>query len=91
MNYDFVVRFPWFECSSWAFSHEAVSVNATPARIVAGDDDLPGEVVVTEPDLVLREEPVWIMGYVELSIGAKGVWGRESDTGDVFLDVTLPV
>lgn len=71
-------------------SYESVSLYAAPPRVVAGDDEHPREVVIREPYLVLGDEPVGVVTFVELSIGAVGEGGRELHARDVFLDMALP-
>jgi hypothetical protein len=68
-----VVGLPRIEGWWQPLCHKAVAFDTASAGIIASNDNLPCEKMVTEPDLVLRKEPVGIMGDIEVSVCAAWV------------------
>jgi hypothetical protein len=54
MDQHLVVGFPRIEARRRLLSYEAVPFNATSTRIIASNNDLSSQEVVTKPDFVLR-------------------------------------
>jgi hypothetical protein len=54
MNKNLVVGFPRIKGRWKSFRDKAIPFNTAAARIITSDDELSGQEIVTEPDLVLR-------------------------------------
>jgi ribosome-binding protein aMBF1 (putative translation factor) len=85
-----VVGFPRSKGRWQPLSNKAIPINTASAWIKTSNDDLPGEKIITEPDLVLRQEPVRVVGDVELSIRVARERRGWSNPRDVLLNMTLP-
>lgn len=73
-----------------AVRQQLVALDAAPPLVVADDDELPRQVAVAEPELVLGEEPARVVGGVELAEVCAWERRRDRDAGDVGLDERLP-
>jgi len=70
MNEYFIISFPGVKGGWWFCGYKSIPFDASTTGIISSDDDLPSEEVITKPHFVFGEEPVRVVGDVQLSIGA---------------------
>ena len=68
MNEHLIVKLPRIEGGRCTLGNESVAFNATASRVVTGENDLASKEIITEPYLILGQEPVRIVSYVKISI-----------------------
>jgi hypothetical protein len=68
-----VIGFPRSKGRWQSLSNKVIPFNAASARVITSNDDLAGQKIVTEPDLVLRQEPMGVVGDIEFSVCAAWV------------------
>jgi len=90
MDDDLIINFPWIELRWCPLGDEPIALDTASSWIEASDDYLASEKIVAEPYLIFGQEPMRVMGYVELAICI--AWGGRSDANarHVFLHVSLP-
>jgi len=65
----FSVFLPEVEGVVTALGNNSMRLDASLCRVVASDEKLAARLAVGEPDTVAREEPVWVVGEIEISEG----------------------